>query len=210
VASLIDSADLAQIQIVDTGQIEMDMDPTETGTRIAVSRQSPPFNFFMRTDDAARRWEFDLSDRIPLTLTLDLASGAAQLNLSQLQLDQLTIDGGSGTVALQLPGGAYNFASDHGSGDWTVTLANDGNLQWVIDDLGSGNLTIHVPATLGAQLEIQDSGSGQFEIPPTWTQPRGDDEEGAWESDGYSNADYHATITIKDRGSGNIYVRQQG
>lgn len=210
VGALTDSPNLAQMQIVDSGQIEMDYQPGPTAS-IQLSRHSPSaFGFLATTGDSARRWNIDLSDRIPLNLKLDLASGNSQLDLHQLQLDELTLDGGSGEVALQLPGGPYHITSDHGSGHWIVDLPRQSAFQWEIADLGSGNLEIHVPAQVGIRIDIQDSGSGRLDFPADWSQLSGDDKTGEWESSGYSNADYHAAITIRDRGSGDIIIREQG
>ena len=208
-AALDDSNDLAQIQIVDSGRISMDYDPGSTAS-VNVSRQVLGFDLFAGPNTPSRSWDFHLNNRVPITLVLDLSSGEAQLDLSQLQLDQLTVDGGSGPVALALPGGAYNFESDHSSGDWVVDLPGDGDFQWIISDLGSGDLTIQVPAGLGVRIDIQDDASGRLSIPTDWTQLDGDDDEGEWGSAGYSNADYRATITVQDRGSGDITIQEQG
>ena len=211
--ALVDSSDLAQIQIVDTGQIDVNYDPIfreGQGARIEVSRRSPGFGFFADFGGSNRGWDIRLSDRIPVSLNLDLASGESTLDLRRLRLDQLTINGGSGPVNLELPGGAYNFESDHSSGPWEIALPDNGDFQWVINDLGSGNLTIQVPTQLGLRIDIQDGGSGSLNLPSGWEQLRGDDREGEWESANYSNADYRATITVRDRGSGDIFIRQQG
>ena len=208
IRALTDSANLAEMQIVDSGRIDMEYVEGVLATISLDKRADFGFGFFAEPEGETRRWDIGLSDRVPLNLDLELASGNSQLDLSALSITDLKIDAGSGNVALKLPGGAYRIESEHGSGRWVVEVPPRSAFDWQIDDLGSGNLTINVAASVGVQVEIQDSDSGALNVPPGWEQMSGDDEEGVWQSGNYAGADYVISITIADRSSGNMTFRQ--
>jgi hypothetical protein len=178
------------------------------------------------------RWEIGLSPDVPLDLTVDVGSGSATLDLMDLDLTDLMIDGGSGSVDLTLPASAseYDVEIDGGSGSFNMELADGADIRAEIEvgsghfdieigsgadfeariDGGSGSITIDVPNNVGVRVDIEDSGSGSVRVPSKYNlvDDYGDDDRdtGVWESDGFSSASHRVEITY-DGGSGSFTLR---
>ena len=178
------------------------------------------------------QWEIGLSPDVPLDLTVDIGSGSTTLDLMDLELSDLMIDGGSGSVELTLPASTsqYSVEIDSGSGSFDVELEAGADIVAVMEvgsdsfdfeigsgsdvdvriDGGSGDLTVDVPNDVGVQVVIRDSGSGRIHIPGSYrlVDDLGDDDRdtGIWESEGFSSASHQIEITF-DPGSGNLTLR---
>jgi hypothetical protein len=178
------------------------------------------------------RWEIGLSPDVPLDLTVDVGSGSTTLDLIELDLTDLKVDGGSGSVILTLPASAseYDVEIDGGSGTFDMELADGADIRAVIEvgsgyfdieigsgadfdariDGGSGSITIDVPNDVGVRVDIEDSGSGSVRVPSKYNlvDDYGDDDRdtGVWESDGFSSASHRVEITY-DGGSGSFTLR---
>ena len=156
----------------------------------------------------AERWEIGLNPAVPLDLRVDMASGAAALDLSALAISGLVLDGGSGAFTAVLPDGDYAAVIDMASGAATVQLAQAGNQGLTIDG-SSGALLIILPRGREARLEL-DSGSGGISLPEglfattTGSEPG----EGVWETTGYDSAPEHIDLRI-DIGSGHVLIEER-
>lgn len=177
-------------------------------------------------------WEIGLSPDVQIDLYVDVGSGSAVLELMDLDLTALEVDGGSGSTTLTLPesaslytanidggsgsfdieieGGAkIDFAIDVGSGSFDIVIRDRANIEAQIYG-GSGSLTIDVPHNVGVRVVIRDDGSGSVHIPGNYTlvDDLGDDDRdiGIWESDGYDDAMHRVEITF-DPGSGSFTLR---
>lgn len=177
-------------------------------------------------------WEIGLSPDVPIELYVDVGSGSAILDLMDLNLSALEVDGGSGSTTLTLPASASSysanidgssgsfdieieddakiaFAIDVGSGSFNIVIGNSSTIEAEIDG-GSGSLTINVPKNAGVRVIIRDSGSGSVHIPGNYTlvDDLGDDDRdiGIWESDGYNDALHRIEVTF-DPGSGSFRLR---
>ena len=149
------------------------------------------------------RWDLGLSPEVGLELRLDIGSGSVDLDLSELQLTYLEVDGGSGSAAVAMPAGSYDAAYDFGSGSVNITLP-DGGRQEVELNSGSGGVTIYLPASMEARIEL-DSGSGSFNAGSRLTQTSGDDQ--VWETEGYGDS-ANQIILLIDQGSGSVRIQQ--
>jgi len=177
-------------------------------------------------------WEIGLSPDVPMDLFVDVGSGSAILDLIDLDLSALEVDGGSGSTTLTLPASAssytanidggsggfdieieddakIDFAIDVGSGSFNIVIGNSSNIEAQIEG-GSGSLTINVPKNAGVRVVIRDSGSGSVHMPGNYTlvdDLRDDDRDiGIWESEGYNDATHRVEITF-DPGSGSFRLR---
>jgi hypothetical protein len=178
------------------------------------------------------KWEIGLSAEVPLDLTVDIGSGSATLDLAELILTELEIDGGSGSTRLSLPavddeyavqidggsgsfnieiesGAAISAVVDVGSGSFSIEIGSGGDGEWRIDG-GSGSLSFNVPDDVGVRVVVTDSGSGSVSVPSSYqlVDDRGDTDRdtGIWESDGYSGALHRIEIDF-DPGSGSFNLR---
>lgn len=143
---------------------------------------------------------------MPLDLRLDLSSGSARLNLGQLTVDYLEIDGSSGSATVQLPPGDYDARYDVSSGSVILELPESGQPTISVDG-SSGNLSLRIPTSMEARIIVEDGGSGTLRPDNRFTRiDDGDDDEGTWQTAGFADADDRATI-ILDIGSGSVSVR---
>jgi hypothetical protein len=183
-------------------------------------------------DTVGTRWEIGLSPDVPIDLMVDIGSGSATLDLMFLELTDLEIDGGSGSVDLTLPESSSQYSAniDGGSGDFEIEFESgaevravmdvgSGNLDIVIGssadldmriDGGSGDITIDVPGDVGVRIVIRDRGSGSVRVPASYllVDDIGDDDRdtGIWETDGFSSTAHRVEITF-DPGSGDFRLR---
>jgi hypothetical protein len=139
-----------------------------------------PFN----QDGEERRWVLGLSPRVPIDLTLDGGSGAAQIDLRGLELSDLELDVASGAVDVYLARGEYEA--------------------WI--DGGSGSLDLWVPDTVGVHL-IVDGGSGSLRVGERFRLVDGErDGDSVWETANLERADEVLSARI-DVGSGRVRVQ---
>jgi hypothetical protein len=177
-------------------------------------------------------WEIGLSPEVPLDLSIDVGSGSASLDLFDLMLEELKVDGGSGSTDLMIPAGdgLYPVDINGGSGSFDIQIADDAEIEASFDvgsgsfdvivgaevdiileiDGGSGSIFIDVPSDAGVRLVVDDHGSGGIRIPVGYdlVDARDDDDSdtGIWESDNYESS--RRTIEIRfDPGSGTLTLR---
>lgn len=177
-------------------------------------------------------WEIGLSPEVPLDLSIDIGSGSASLDLFDLMLDELKVDGGSGSTDLAIPAGdsLYPVDVNGGSGSFDIEIEDDAEIEAVFDvgsgsfdvivgsgvemkleiDGGSGSIFIDVPQDVGVRLVVDDRGSGGVRIPNDFDlvddQDDDDRDTGIWESPNYDDAS--ASIEIRfDPGSGTLTLR---
>ncbi len=193
------------------------------------------FSFDLNWIDLAgtdARWEIGLSPDVPIDLAIDVGSGSAELDLMFLEISELEIDGGSGSVNMVLPessslyratidggsgsvdiefesGAEVRAEMDVGSGSFDIVIGSSADLDLHIDG-GSGSITIDVPGDVGVQVVVDDRGSGSVNVPGSYllVDDMGDNDRdtGIWETDGYSRAAHRVQITF-DPGSGSFNLR---
>jgi len=156
-----------------------------------------------------RRWQIDLAGDIPLNLDLNLGSGSALLDLEDLTLSALTVDGASGHVDLALPGGDYDMFYDSGSGSVTVILPDDGRHRFLVES-GSGSVSFLLPKTMEAMVIVQDKGSGGMSIDRArFRLIEGEEnDEGVWVTAGYEDAHDRIELVL-DSGSGSVSIENE-
>jgi hypothetical protein len=132
------------------------------------------------------RWEIALSPQIPVDLKVDGGSGSVRLDLEGMILEGFDIDGASGSTRLILPSSteSYDVRLDGASGSFTVEIV-DGAILDANIDVDSGSFKISFEGEAEAELDI-GGGSGSTTI----TVP-----EGAG-----------VRLVVRDSGSGSIHV----
>lgn len=165
------------------------------------------FNAVPRPDE---RWDIALAPGVPYDMRIETASGAATLNLEGLLLSGLRISSGSGAVAVVLPasGEAYEMDMESRSGAVNVRFPADTSVRARFNS-GSGSLRLQVPQGVALRVEVQNGGSGSINLPGSLTRISGDpdEDEGVWESSGFSSAKNKIEIILEDVGSGSVQVR---
>lgn len=124
-------------------------------------------------------WELTLSGRVPLTLDVDTGVGAADLDLSQAELERLDLDTGVGDTRVVLPA----------RGRYAVGI-----------DTGVGAVTVSVPRGLAARIEVS-RGVGGVSVPSRFV-PSGAD---VYVSPDYATARHRVDLRI-DSGVGAVRI----
>ncbi len=150
------------------------------------------------------RWDLGLSPDVEMDLRLDVGSGSVDLDLSELQLTNLEVDGGSGSMTVVMPAGNYDAGYDFGSGSINLTLPAAGRHEIDLNS-GSGAVTIYLPAAMEARIEL-DSGSGSFSADSRLDQTSDSDVQ-VWETDGYGDNANQVTLFI-EQGSGSVRIQE--
>ncbi len=189
---------------------EVDLQERIRGNEAVISLGERDFRFLWWGEWLAEGeqspWQIGLSRTVPLDLTVDTGSGAADLALGSLLLTDLHVDYGSGAVNLQLPGGDYEIRLDGGSGKVVAVLPQNGRQVLELEG-GSGAIDLFLPPNMAARVEV-DSGSGRVSLDGRLTQISGDGQDGVWETPNYQPNGQNSILIIIDGGSGAISIRQ--
>lgn len=215
VSSLVDSDNLIEADISYVGDLIFE---TSTSNGLATveldTRDSNNWLYWINPahwfdSEEGRRWRIGLAKDVPMNLNLDLGSGAAGLNLEDLTLSALTIDGASGHVDLALPSGDYDMVYDSGSGSVIINLPDSGHHRYVIES-GSGSLSFELPATMEAMVVVEDKGSGSLNIDKSlFSRIKDDDDgEGIWVTPGYDDSRNRIELVL-DTGSGSVSIHSE-
>ena len=124
-------------------------------------------------------WDLTLGGGVPVALTVDTGVGAADLDLSQAELERLDLDTGVGDTRVVLPA----------RGRYAVDI-----------DTGVGAVTVSVPRGLAARIEVS-RGVGGVSVPSRFV-PSGDD---VYVSPDYATARHRVDLRI-DSGVGAVRI----
>lgn len=191
---------------------EMDFQVSGGADRQITLRRRPgaevQFGFFPTGNQG---WDISLARNIPINLRVNSSSGSVAMDLTGLSLSAFSLDSGSGSSNIRLAASdrAYNVDINSGSGSVTLVLPAATSLTARINS-GSGSVNIDLPSgDVALRVEVQNGGSGSINLPNALTRTvgRSGDDEGVWESAGYTSAQNKINIIFEDVGSGSINVR---
>jgi hypothetical protein len=232
-----DASELVRADVRHYGEIELRSQESKNASggslKTVTLRQTSSggswFGFLWRRVDK-ESWNVGLTPRIRMDLAVNVGSGPARLELQQLDLNTLSLRGGSGSLEAELPAGllrlpvslhsgsgsarlatggsgAVVLTADTGSGSVVVTQGKGSNLEVELS-AGSGGVRFEMPSGQGLRVEVRDSGSGSVRLPSGLTEvERGEGDRGVWESPGYASASNHLLLAVEGVGSGSIEVR---
>ncbi len=151
-------------------------------------------------------WDIGLSPNVDLNLTIGGGVGDASIDLSGLQLTDLTVNSGVGTIALTVPATGERYAAtiNSGVGDFTLTVAEGAAVELDING-GVGGFTIDVPDGAAVRLEA-NTGLGDVSVPGWLSRVSGDADNGVWETENFSGAENQISIQF-DGGIGGLTIR---
>lgn len=170
--------------------------------------------------------EIGLAVDVPIDLEVDLGGGSTEMDLSDLTLDGLKVESGSGSLSATLPGGYFPADFSSGSGSITLATGEDAELDMKVDvgsgrieielaegnfgeiklDSGSGSITLIIPEGVAVQVR-GDTGSGSVTVPSWFVRTSGsDNDSGTWETRDFDEADEQLFIRF-DVGSGSIRIK---
>jgi hypothetical protein len=161
--------------------VRLDRNPDSTNLTIK-SNEGFHFGLFNIASARAPRWDIHLNPALPTTLKADLGVGNTNLDLRDIKLLGLTVDGGAGNASVTFP---------------AVTQPTVSTI-----DGGVGNLTLHIPKGTEARITV-DSGIGNVHVDNRFIKQSSD-------PDVYITAGYDATpnrLDLRvDAGVGNIEI----
>ncbi|HOA23217.1 MAG: hypothetical protein WBH90_16285 [Aggregatilineales bacterium] len=172
------------------------------------------------------RLDLDLTNAVPLDLNVHVGVGAADLDLSGLNVRSLVVEGGVGRSAITLPRqGSLVLDVTSGVGDLVVEppafsdelrieqlhiASGVGKVRMELPDRGKfeakvesgmGDVTLQVPTELAAYVECTN-GIGRVRIEPGRFERVG---HGRWQTPGYATAADRVFIRV-DSGMGNVNI----
>lgn len=211
------SENLLEAKIVHVGEIDIREEGTER-ILVKISQRNPQVSRIVDTiqqgfraaaNRTDLRWEIAISPDLPIDLEVDGGAGPVRLDLSNIQLEQLEVDSGVGTMEVRLPvsENSYRVDVDSGVGQTKIFVPDGANIDLDID-AGVGLTELIVPATVAARIK-GDSGVGSIKLPDHFTRLKGKNdffESGVWETEGFELAERRLIVKY-DGGVGQFTVR---
>ncbi|HZJ09564.1 MAG TPA: hypothetical protein VFD39_07715 [Trueperaceae bacterium] len=175
------------------------------------------------------QWNIGLPASVPLSLSVDGASGPLTLELARAELRSLELESGSGRVRARLPGNGASYSVDldggsgrvavdvppgasvdmdaeFGSGGSDIFIGEGSDLRLELRT-GSGPVVLDLPDSAPIRLEVRDDGSGRLRLPGFLTRRSGDGDTGIWESPSLGNGGRVIDVRVTATGSGPITIR---
>lgn len=235
-----DSENLIEADVTSIGAVEMTAitEGRFSSVRLRQKRSTDESDIFKPVKDAVDtvahntelKWAVRLSPNIPLNLELVTGVTVDEFDLTDLHIQRLKLDGGTGKTQLKLPikmtnvsikGGVgvvdiaipddakATIEMDAGAGPTTINIG-DANVKLTIEG-GVGNCTIIIPP--GAALQIMaESGLGNIIVPESCTPVKIESEfiseSGRWQTAGYELSAKKIDIHY-DGGVGSFVVQER-
>ncbi len=207
--ALNDSRNLIEGQVSVSGDLIFETDVSGDAALITLDEQSTgswllnPNNWI--NSITSDKWKIGLSPNVATDLALDVSAGSVDLDLSELTLTHLDLNGGAGSAEVWLPGGDYDAFVDVSAGSTTMTLPGYGR-QTIEIDGGAGSLTLYLPPGVEARVEV-DGGAGSFYLNESrFHQVSGaEKDEGVWETAAFDDAANQIELFI-DASAGSVSI----
>lgn len=183
VYALNDSNNLIDSNLTYSGNLVSDVNASGEHVNVTL-RKSGGFGFFFGPT-GGDEWNIGLNRNAAYDLNLDLGSGGANLDFSELPLRGGRIDIGSGGATLDLPA----------SGQYQLRMNG-----------GSGSIRIRIPRTAEVRIEYDHGSGGFFSNLSRLSVDGGDDFDA--QTSGFASAENAITLVI-DGGSGSISIEDR-
>ncbi|MEZ4669491.1 MAG: DUF5668 domain-containing protein [Anaerolineae bacterium] len=196
---------LGDVEFTTTGETDKVISLSQTGS---VSTTPDFFGWFDSNQDL--RWNIGLSKDIPLALEINSGVSETTLDLSELKLTSLDVDGGVGKLTMSLPSmeESYNAVLKGGVGEFNVTIAKSAAVNLEVKG-GVGGVVIDVPDDAAVRVDAQ-TGVGGINVPANYTKVSGSDqtvgENGVWETDNFNGSSRQISIRFEG-GVGGLTIR---
>ena len=171
---------LLDVEYTSTGSPSREMNIVDGTARVSLELGKDGWRFWGFWGEKREEWQVNLSQRIPLELSLHTGAGDSLINLSELTVTKIDLDMGVGRVNVTLPAAGATVASVKG---------------------GVGDLTLTIPQGVAARIEAH-TGVGVFEVDESRFPKAGD----LHESPDYATADNRVDLRV-NAGVGRIRIR---
>jgi hypothetical protein len=184
-----------------------------------------------KSDLENREWRLRFTDAIPMDLRVEFGAGEADIDLTGLRVQNLSISSGASSGKLHcdepnpitaervdIESGVSKFEANNlcnlnfeklrfsgGVGSYTLdfggTLRQSGRVKV---EVGLGSVTIYLPKETPARIEFEDHWLAGFDIDDGFRRVQ----KGVYETENYQNADARLSIKL-EAGLGSVKVRQR-
>ena len=147
------------------------------------------------------RWDVGLTPTIPLNLDIDCGVGENRLDLSELNITRVKLNGGIGENRLLLPAmdSTYPVKIKSGVGSVKAEVAEGASVRLNIEG-GVGAVHVRVPANAAVRVTLS-TGLGGASLPSHFRRIKGGNDfisqNGVWETEGYALASQQIQIEFK-------------
>ena len=154
-------------------------------------------------------WHIGLNPDVPFSIHADASTGHSKFDLSGIRLEELVFDGSTGRSKIILPEStnAYQVTLEGSTGAMWVSLPTEANLTLHLEG-STGEIVLDAPEGAPIQVEVLKGGTGDV-ILPAWvgkTSGREDRDEGLYQSESFTSADFRMQIIVEDISTGNIVL----
>lgn len=229
ISALDDSGNLLEAEVDHVGRLRFDATGGHA-RRIVMREEYRSFRWATGFGFAEERsWDIGINPDVSLDMSVDGGSGSVSLDLVGLELANLELDVGSGSLSADLPMGQYSVRHDGGSGSTRfhvgsgadvsmradtssgsteVRVEEGATMDLLLTDAGSGSISVSVPDGYPLRVDLRDHGSGSVRLPRGMDKVKrgGDDKEGVWELGDLGSAEDKVLIRVDDMGSGSLNV----
>lgn len=157
------------------------------------------------------RWDIALTEKLPLDLRVQGGVGDADLNLTQLQLQSLRIEGNIGRINVTLPAGGTHFSTEIRGAAGAIALnIPQGAASTVNVRGGVGGFALNIEAGAAVQMIVQ-GGVGKTLLTPGFYRSEaaapGLPNTGVWQTSDFDLASRQVIVKVSDTVLGNISAR---
>jgi hypothetical protein len=206
VKALSDSANLFEADLSYIGELAYAVsggsDKSISLRQIEDSEFGNSFNFFnlgFFDQHKDLSWDVGLSKDVALNLEINSGVSDSTLDLQDLNLTGLALNGGIGTTTLNLPAAEhpYDVEINGGAGTTNIRVEENASINLNIGG-GVGEVTLDVPDGAAVRLEAS-TGIGSVDVPSNYTQVNGEEEkflgeDGVWESPNFSESSHQIIV----------------
>ena len=228
---LVDSNNLIEAEVVHNEELKFNSTgAARRNVSLKLDTRSS-FGFISFLEEQQIVGEVGLTTRLPIDLSIDVGGGSASLDLAGVNLTDLQVNSGSGSIDLVYPVGSFPVDLGAGSGSITIETVDgvelnldaevgSGRIRLELSDgvfgeaelaSGSGGITVYLPEGMSVQVS-GTTGSGSVSVPSDFIQVSGSErisgDSGTWQSPGFSEADDQLVIEFSI-GSGSFRVVYQ-
>ncbi|MBL8163218.1 MAG: hypothetical protein JNJ61_14620 [Anaerolineae bacterium] len=212
VTPLNDSNELFQADVRYLGELNFNVSGgSERVISLTQSDQTTSWNWDIFTAEPNLRWDVALSPAVPIDLDINGGVGNTRLELNELQLSNVRVQGGVGDVYMELPAMSetYNVSVNGGTGSSEIIISEGAALHITVSG-GVGDVRIDVPDNAAVRVDAS-TGVGDINLPREFTRISGGDdqfvgESGVWQTEGFASAERQISIEF-DGGVGQLTIR---
>jgi hypothetical protein len=228
---LVDSSNLIEVEVSHNEELNF---RSSGNSRRNVSLEldtNPTIGFITFLEEHQISGVVGLNPSLPIELSVDVGGGNADLNLEGMQITDLHVNSGSGSIDLVYPDG--QLPADLGAGSGSINVQTSASSELDLKaEVGSGRINLELSEGVSGEVELQSgsggitvylpegtavmvdgtTGSGSVRVPNDFIRVSGSErisgDSGTWQSPGFENAEQQLVIEFSI-GSGSFRVVYQ-